>query len=228
MNAQKLLTRIYIRIQLVSLFIFIGTAVFAQINIKVGYTGGYATFESTNMILNQYNTDNTAISQKFSELHFLHGLELGGRYKFGSIGIDAGITLMRNDTKATGIINPDGGKGDQEIGLSVINYHLGLESHFGFFGIGTNIGYQNLKYKKELFGDEGKIYSEYQLGSKFYLILELPGESSAISLRPYISTVWDAYNITQVANNINDNTVNSINESPFIYGLSILFYNGRQ
>ncbi len=190
----------------------------SQINIKVGYTGGWSSLSTTNDLFSQYNDAHPDIEDGFGRIHFLHGLELGARYKIGVWGFDGGVSYISGRTAATGDI-------ESKWTVDVTNYHLGIENYFGMFGYGANIGYQRLRYKKYESGNKSTIANPYQWVSKVYLIFEGEGESTSISIRPYISIPWAQYDISAVGKTLLDSDA-SFSENSMIFGISILFVNG--
>jgi len=178
---------------LFSLYIYSGSA---QFNIKVGYVGSYTNLEKTKEIFNLYNAEFESLEKKFTPINFYNGIELGARYKFGDyIGFDLGLNTSSGRTTATGISSVNNASVNNRMRIQLTNYYVGLESYFGTYGCGATIGHQKIKYSNKLSSQDEEIFSQNVLNSKFYLILEVESNQTAFSLRPFVSTNWEPYNI---------------------------------
>ncbi len=204
-----------------------------QTNLKVGYSFGYSNPEQTKTIFDRFNAINPQAEQQLSPVKLYHGIELGIRYRFEHFGIDLGVSSISGNEEALNVFQADGSLGRDEWQISLVNYSLGLENYFGAFGYGATIGTQKLKYKTNFVSSNGKktIFNESVLNSKFYLILEVPSNKIAFSIRPYISTTWRPYNIRDVELLFDPQSTlpeNEFDQDLVVYGVSFLFYNGRQ
>jgi hypothetical protein len=217
---------------ILSLFIFGLTNIASgQINLKVGYAFGHSNLEQTTSLFNNFNADNPQAEKVLSPITNYHGIELGTRYKFKHFGIELGLSSVSASTEALNVFQPDGSLGSDEWKISIINYSIGLENYFGNFGYGANIGYQKLKYKADIDGSKSKktVFNESVLNSKFYLILEVPSDKVAFSIRPFISTTWEPYNIKAVELVFAPQSTlpkSDFDQNVIVYGVSFLFYNG--
>jgi hypothetical protein len=201
--------------------------------LKVGYAFGHSNMEQTKSLFDNFNTNNPQAEKKLSTIKNFHGIELGTRYKFKSFGIELGLSSMSGSSEALNVFQSNGALGSDEWKISVINYSIGLENYFGNFGYGANIGLQKLKYRADIDGSKSKktIFNESVLNSKFYLILEVPSNKIAFSVRPFISTTWEPYNIKAVELVFNPQSTlpkSDFDQNILVYGISFLFYNGPQ
>jgi len=206
---------------------------YGQTNIKVGYNLGYTNLAQTESIFDRFNDVNPQAEKKLSPAKFYHGIELGLRYRFDNFGIDVGLSSTSGTSEAINVFQEDGSLGNDEWKMSILNYSIGLENYFGTFGLGANIGSQKLKYRTSFTNSDGKktIFEESVLSSKFYFIIEVPSRSVAFSLRPYISTTWKPYNISQVEllfEPQSSRPENEFDQDMVVFGLSFLFFNGPQ
>lgn len=204
-----------------------------QTNLKVGYAFGYSKLDQTKSVFDRFNTLNPQAEKKLTPVKYYHGIDLGLRYKFNHFGIELGLSSVSGNTEALNVIQGNGTLGKDEWKMSIVNYSIGLENYFGSFGYGASIGTQKLKYKTnfETSDDKKTIFDESVLSSKFYLILEVPSNSIAFSIRPYISTTWKPYNIQDVElllNPSSDLPASDFDQDLVMYGISFLFYNGPQ
>ena len=208
-------------------------SMYGQLNLKVGYNLGYAKLNQTKSIFDRFNLINPQAEKELSPVNFYNGIELGLRYRFENFGIDIGISSMSGNSEALNVIQNDGSLGKDDWKISLVNYSIGLENYFGTFGYGATIGTQKLKYKTNFISSGGRktVFDQSVLNSKFYLIIEVPSNKVAFSIRPYISTTWKPYNIQDIELLFEPGS--SRPESEFdqdliVYGLSFLFYNGPQ
>lgn len=214
-------------------FIIMGSSLSAQFNIKVGYNGGYSNMKQTADVFDLYNAQFSTIGKKLKPVKFFNGLELGARYKFAEyFAIDAGMSSTTGDNKGEGIqISPDESI-TNEYKLSLTNYYVGLETYFGHFGLGGNIGYQKLKYRNSINdGDKQDIMSQSVPNSRFYIIIEAPSDNMSFSLRPYVSVNWQPYNIQPVERSLfpsSTRPLTDFDQDVFVFGISLLFFNGPQ
>ena len=204
-----------------------------QINLKVGYSLGYSNLEQTKPIFDRFNAINPQAETQLSPVKVFNGIDLGFRYKFERFGIDIGLSSMSGNAESLNVFQSNGTLGKDEWKISLVNYYIGLENYFGPFGYGATIGTQKLKYKTDFTSSSGKktIYNESVLNSKFYLILEVPSNKIAFSIRPYISTTWKPYNIYDVELAFDpQSTLPQVDfdQDIVVYGVSFLFYNGPQ
>jgi len=210
---------------------FIANLSFAQINIKVGYNGGYANLDKTNNLFDQFNAQNPSATESFENIHYLHGLELGARYSFfENLAFEMGFSSINNSNKSTGLTSSTGNQINEEWKISLSNYYVGLDMRlYKAFGIGANIGYQQLKYKAALDGASKKddISSENQLNTRLYLVFEFESDNVSFSMRPYVSFGLDQYDISEF-NGTLIGTKPIIKEDIMVYGVSFMFYNGPQ
>ena len=219
---------------ILSLLIFsCSIALMGQPNIKVGYTFGYAKHDQAKAIFDRFNLLNPQAEQKLTPAKYYNGLDLGLRYRFKYLGIELSVSSIGGTATALNVFQENGSLGQVDWRMSLINYALGIENYFGNVGYGASIGTQKLKYKTDFIGGGGRktIYSETVLNSKFYLIFDLPSNSIAFSLRPYISTTWQPYNIRDVELAFDPQSTlpqSDFDQDLIVYGISFLFYNGPQ
>lgn len=204
-----------------------------QINLKVGYAFGHTNLEQTKSLFDNFNANNPQADKELSPINNYHGIELGVRYKFKHFGIELGLSSISGSSEALNVFQSDGSLGSDEWKISMINYSIGLENYFGNFGYGANIGFQKLKYRADIDGSKSKktVFNESVLNSKFYLILEIPSNRISFSLRPFISTTWEPYNIKAVELVFDPQSTipnSDFDQNIVVYGISFLFYNGPQ
>ena len=114
---------------------------------------------------------------------------------------------------------------------------MGVENYFGNLGYGASLGYRTVRIKTDISGAPRKkrsVTSESGFGSKFYLIFQFPGEKVGIAFKPYVQVPLKNLDISNFDQELNvqlDDSYMAVRpqeERFFMYGLSIVLYNGRQ
>ncbi len=202
---------------------------YAQVNIKIAYNGQYNTFNETNKLFSSYNSNTNEILQKYKNFHFSNGLEIGARYMItDGLGIEASVASnFTGDNKTSKTVNASQVSDEWRINNRV--YAIGLESYFGSFGIGAQLGYSNWKYLKDFVGLNSKqaVFNDSNYNLKLSFILQAKSDKNAFALKPFYNYPISNLDIAKVNQSLNGSS-NSIQENFQSFGLSIVFYNGAQ
>jgi hypothetical protein len=213
------------------LFCVLASTMYGQINIKVGYSGQYNGLKETNAIFQKYNAAKPNLNTKFSPFHFVQGLDLGLRYMVSdNTGLEVSFSNMfSSDKKAVEIIN-EVAKSDAWR-LSMRSLSVGIENYFNGIGLGVHIGQNKWKYLRTISGISGKqnVFDDSNYSAKINLIFQGQSGRSAFALKPYYNIPLTDLNIAPVDNLLNGGSATATkNENFKSFGLSIVFYNGRQ
>lgn len=218
------------------------TRSFCQINLKVGYTGGFTKAPVLNNIVDRFNSNflstqsNGKLDDALDQVRSLHGLEIGVRYRMNKVGFELSWHNMSDKSDVFGTLNDKTSFQDKWY-TSLTEYSLGVENYFGLFGYGASIGYRTARIKTDITGAPRKkrtVSNESGLASKFYLIFQYPGEKVGIAFKPYVQMPIQNINVSNFDQELNaqlDNNYlakNPQEEKFFMYGISIVLYNGRQ
>lgn len=209
----------------------------AQFNIKVGYRGGYSEMNAVNDIVNRFNEKYFTLEDKLDNFRFIHGLELGLRYKIGATAFEIGWCNQTDRSDVVGKL-PSGANFQDKWFLSFTEYALGFETYIGeYFGYGASIGSTTLRFKTDIAGARRKTRvasSDHAYNSRFYLLYQYPGYKVSIAFKPYVQFPWNQYNVRDFDQDLNSAidpeyvAPDGQKERFMIYGLSVLLYNGRQ
>ncbi len=208
--------------------------VFSQLNLKIGYITNYINSDINNQIFDHYNETKPGLSSTFGKLHFLHGIQLGLRYKINMAAIEF---TWENSSRSRMAIGEDpitGAYFDKNLFYKLSSYSIGLQNNFGAFGYGATIDSRTLRVQTNIGSSEDKreILSDTGLSSKFYLSFNVDsGDFMSMSIQPFIQIPWENVNLFNIENELIDNTMNmedEFNENLIVFGLSIVFYNGAQ
>jgi hypothetical protein len=220
--------------RLLFLFIILGSLskLIGQFNIKVGYNTQFPALKTTNALFTQFNS-NGNVTTPYKKFRFMHGLDIGTRY-FISKGLAAELGYTYNftsDNKST-ITSGTTLKND-EWRLGNRNISLGLDSYFGWLGLGGHLMYSQWTYSKDV---EGQSSKQKVLGTNDYLlkinaIIYSESNKTAIALKPFYtfplsSKGKDIQSVNKTLNPTSTSTPQLENFQHF--GLSIVFYNGPQ
>jgi hypothetical protein len=223
------------------LFVIIPKIIFGQLNIKVGYTGGFTKAPELNTIVSDFNETfvskyNGKLGDALDEIRSLHGLEIGLRYRMGGVGMELSWHNMSDKSDVFGTLNSGINFQDKWF-TSLTEYSFGLENYIGKLGYGASIGYRTVRIKTDIAGAPRKkqsVTTESGFASKFYLLFQYPGEKVGIAFKPYVQVPLkniDISSFDQELNvQLNESYISSkpLEERFFIYGISIVLYNGKQ
>ena len=226
---------------LMVLSLLIPLTAYNQLNIKIGYTGGYVRASAMNDIVSRFNQDFESkyggkLDDPLDKIKFLNGLEVGARYRLGSVGFELSWNSMSDRSDAYGGLS-SGTRLQTKWFTSLTQYALGIENYFGNFGYGASFGYRTVRIKTAIEGTQRKksgILSESGLTSKFYLLYQFPGQVVALAFKPYIEIPLKNTDITNFDRelfyrmDISYTPAQQTFERYMMYGISIVLYNGPQ
>ncbi|MCZ2100252.1 MAG: hypothetical protein LC107_01785 [Chitinophagales bacterium] len=223
------------------LLLLLPLTAYNQFNIKIGYSGGYTKAPEMNDIVSRYNLDFESkyggkLDDPLDEIKMLHGLEIGARYRMGSVGFELTWNSLSDRSDAYGAL-ASGTRIQSKWFTSLTEYSLGIENYIGNFGYGAAFGYRTLRIKSAIEGTQRKkssIVSTSGMTSKFYLLFQIPGEVVALAFKPYVEIPLKASDITNFEQSLFyrvDETYKPSQptlERYMMFGLSIVLYNGPQ
>ena len=203
-----------------------------QFNLQIGYNAAYSNPKLNNEILALYNKENNWMSKPLSELHFMHGLFLGARYRFEQIAIALNWRSKTIGLSSEGISPTTNTDYKMELFYRYHTYGLNVETAGTFLSIGASIDYSVMKVKDRITGQKKKIefMSEDGIGSHFYLNLNLPTFGNmGIALQPYYFVDWTGVNLTKLSERLVNGAISTNNLGKFNhFGISLIFNNGPQ
>lgn len=219
------------------LFLIIATnsPLLAQLNIKIGYNIGYTNPTLNNEIITRFNEDHTYVGG-LKELHTLHGIQAGLRYRVGNLGLEATWNNKFQSTETSGT-NPNTNTSlYRKLSFRYGSYSFGTELYLSeFIGLGASIDADNIRYRLESIknGTRSEIFSQWGLGSHFYISLNIPGNDIlTLSIKPYVQIPWTKTDISNLETSLNPDYIPAIDESDYQqdylnFGIMLIFYNGE-
>lgn len=216
---------------------YIATAAIGQLNFKVGYSFGYTQMTDANILHRAYNDSKDypgkpGIVEIMKDLHWMHGIEVGVRQKWESVGVEISYQNLGRDRSALGL-ELDETAFEKTLFYSTRTYSLALENYFGPVGYGASIGRTKMKVSTDIDGinnTKRPLVSDGNLSSQFYLLLAAQGTKTvSLTIKPYVSINWGGFNLSKLEPELNvETTLDLTDVQPTFFGVSVLFYNGPQ
>lgn len=175
--------------------------------------------------------DDVDLSIPMSGLNFINGVNLGVRYLLGENGgFEFSYEGLSRSRIAVGE-NSDGSLFQEEIFYSFRQYMVGYQSINGNIGIGTSIGLNNFRVRQEIATSDFKLtfLDQNQFTARVNLSYYLKSNNTvSLAFQPYVQFPIGSFDLNELAERLDLPTSPSFNDSFFSYGLTIVFYNGRQ
>lgn len=206
------------------------TGLSGQLNFKVGYSFGYTSMSDANTVHQAYNDSKPGIVEIMKDVHWMHGVEVGIRQKWESVGIELSYQNLGRDRSAIGL-EADEATFEKTLFYSTRYYSIALENYFGPFGYGASIGRTKMKVSTDIVGisrTKRPLMADSNLSSQFYLLLSAPGTKTvSLTIKPYVSFNWGGFDLSNLEPELNVNTGLDLSDiQPTFFGISVLFYNG--
>ena len=214
--------------------VFIGNNLSAQLNIKVAYSLNFLNSKVNNSILNNFNERNDWLGEEgeFKNWRSLHGLSLGLLYRTEFFGFEAYYTNRVNKLEARGNDPLISGGFEGDLFYKLNSWTLGYEVYYSFFGLGATLDWSKFKLNYEINNDNNirKLINNDFLSSKFYFILQLPGnEVISLAIKPFVQIPWGSIDFRGLDEALNPggSGLNDYQERVVSFGISFVFYNGK-
>lgn len=227
MNIQKFLGSSF----LISSFIILSMSYgFGQVNIKIGYNLGILNPQINNQILADFDDlNNDLLEIPLGDLHVMHGIGFGFRYKIDSYALELSWDNYSQSKNGIGETS-NGGFFQQELFYSMNQFSFGFENYFGVFGLGSAVVWNKVKIKDRIANSDSKktLVSENQLNLKINASYNFRNKRMVgLSLKPFVQIPLSNISLDNLADELNVNAPDQ-EESFLIWGISFIFYNGKQ
>lgn len=217
-------------------FIFNTWTIQAQTNAFVGYAYSQnSDNKALNSIIERYNARNPTLLQPMSLLKFLHGVDLGIRYRIPSVSFEFNwinkFNQINDRVKAS-----DNTEYKNNIYYKSQTFCLGTEFYYEWFGIGASIDWNHLIIKKEKSSDRIKEewISQSGLSNHIFLNFEFNmNDAMAMSIRPYVQLPLYKNDFYEVEAKLNPDIANTFDPAAYKqkvinWGIKLLFVNGTK
>ena len=211
----------------VLLMIMASSIVHAQFNVKIGYNPILGGFNGVNALQDAYISNDGDVQSGFNDLSFMHGIQLGGRYRIGKLGVELGWESLSSNREALSL-NPNNEVFTvREYDHDLTTWIFALDQYLRPVGFGAALTRTNYSVGREIGNNSIPILAESQWGLRLQLNLVIQ-ESSRVSflIRPYYQFYLNDFNIEPLAEDLNNTAAST--ESLNYFGLSLVFYNGRR
>ena len=215
--------------------ILFNTSLGAQFNFMVGYQYSYTNSSTLNAITSQLNANSTITLkeyQKMSNLHGLHGVVLGARYRSDFVGFSAKWTPTFQVKEYQGSYISDSKKAFRKLYYRIDSYSLGIEFFAKQFSFGGSLDRNNLRIRSEIDtrNDRYIAATSHSLGSHFFIGINLEAhEHLSIAVQPYIQIPWTKFDYAELEDDLNTGVnLDHYKEGYVSYGLRVIFQNGLQ
>jgi len=200
---------------------------FSQVNIKVGYGLGFPQLSATNNLLDNYLPPNSEVVETFGAVNFMHGIQLGIRYKIANTGIEAGWETMTRDLTSLAYMPSSDSFTDRTYGVGFSGLHIGLDHYFDKYGLGLALHGQKLTLERRIGNNDLALVDQRKLALRINAIWTVQ-ESEVVSLaiKPYYQLPLGDFDVSRFADDIG--SAGTTDDGLSMFGLSFVFYNGRQ
>jgi len=197
-----------------------------QFNVQVGYNTAWSQFTEINHQLNQYNEENNPhLEEGFDELHFLHGIGIGLRYKISDFALEATWSNLNRTRNSLLYFAQSDSFDSREYKFGLNSLSIGADSYSKYVGIGAALHYQKLNITRNIGSNELRLTNNRNLNLDLHLNIKISSNESIQSiLRPYYRFSLQSHDISRFSGDINDTGSPDVDIQ--VYGISLLFYNG--
>ncbi len=199
----------------------------AQMNVKIGYNPVIGSFSGVNQIQQAYAPSTGVVQSGFNDLAFMHGIQLGLRQRFGNLGIELGWESLTSSKSALTFNDTNESFTTRSYNHDIKTWSFALDQYLSPVGFGSAISRTNYSIAREVGTNEISIVNESNYGVRVHLNWVIQ-ESNLVSLviRPYYQFYLNDVDLTAFAADLNSSI--TATESLSFFGLSFIFYNGRQ
>ncbi|MFT4667670.1 MAG: hypothetical protein ACI8YQ_003983 [Polaribacter sp.] len=200
----------------------------AQMHFKVGYTPAYLEPEENNKLLQSYNERNPWLRETFDDLNWIHGLDVGLRYRIGFVALEASWRASFANKNAEGRLPTTNAAFQKKLIYRFNTYTFGLENYIGPVGLGVSLGYNRMTMKERTTDDRIDILKTDQWIGTIYLGLYTNHDGTiSFALRPFVQIPIDQFDISKLADNLGEPDSGELLEKNYMtFGLSLVIFNG--
>ena len=201
----------------------------AQVNMKIGYNLTFPDLSVNNQILSAYNPADSEVVDPFGSLGFMHGIQLGIRYRWSNMAAELGWENLSRDRTALSYRASSDSFTDRQYNYGFTGFSFGLDNYFDKFGIGSMLLYQKMGISRSIGNNDLSLVDEKNWALRFQFIIQVQQSSMvSLQLKPYYQFALSTYNLAPLASDLNVTRLSNLGESPSFFGISLVFYNGRQ
>lgn len=202
--------------------------VYAQFNLAVGYDLSYTDAGVHNQVLSSQNAK-SSYSEGFKNIHFLHGVSLGGRYAFENVAVEINLATKLATREAKNPVFSQSTDVKNKLKYGFYAASFGLEGSAGFFGLGASIDYNFMQIKASFTEPNfTRKFNHQTFGNKIFMTFYLKGNGGTkLAIRPFAQLYWDAWDQSPIDQVLNTSEYAQKPERFNNYGFSFIFLNGN-
>ena len=213
-----------------SIFSFLfSLPLYAQLNLKVGYSLSFTGAQELGDVLDQFNDDNPWLDKRFKSPNVLNGLIIGLRYRLSSTAVDVSVYNRFKTLRAEGTNPTTNASFFRNLSLKSRGISLGFEQFIGMFSLGISLERDRLILESRSVsdGDFSELINVADWSNHLFVAINTPRSSGlALSIRPFVQIPWSSFKVDPLETNLGFTP--SGKESKFVnFGIQILFLNGN-
>lgn len=212
------------------LFFSIGTitGLYSQLNLKIGYNPTIGSFSGINEVLSAYEPDGFDVEKSFGSLRFVHGIQLGVRYKISQSAFELSWENISRDRTALSYSPTNDTFLERKYNFGINTWALSFDNYFNPIGFGTMITSSKLNISRDVGNNNLSVSNQRNWGIRAQLNWSIQeSDMVALVIKPYYQFYFKDYLLDGLSADLN-NTVTEQSESLSYFGISFVFYNGRQ
>lgn len=201
----------------------------AQLNLGVGFSASSIYIGDNNDILQEYNTLNQArLEQVYPDLKIMTGVFVSLRYKLERVAFELSWENLERDINSVLVFDDKTGQVNN-LYYNLTSTSLGVENHIHRFGYGASLSSRLFSIKSDILNTDfkRKIDRQREFSTKLYLMYTIQ-QSRLISLqlKPFVQIPLGSYQLSGLQQELQSSSVQEKSTSPFLFGVTLVFYNG--
>ena len=140
-----------------------------QLNLKIGYNPTIGSFSTINNLLQNYQPATGELQREFGSLRFLHGIQLGVRYKMGLMSFEMGWDHLNKEQSALIFRSDNESFSERNYSFSINALYAGFNSYLGKFGYGASIMNTNYVINRAINDNDLNLINDRKWGIRLNL-----------------------------------------------------------
>jgi len=201
----------------------------AQLNLGVGFSAASVYIGENNDILQEYNSINQAtLEQAYPDLKIMTGVFVSLRYKLERVAFELSWENLERDINSVLVFDDKTGQVNN-LYYNLTSTSLGVENHIHRFGYGASLASRLFSIKSDIINTDfkRKIERQREFSTKVYLMYTIQkSRLISLQLKPFIQIPLGSYQLSGLQEELQSTSAQEKSSSPFLFGLTLVFYNG--
>lgn len=210
-------------------FLF-SVSLIAQLNIQIGYAISFLDLPENTQILQKYQDANPWITDRFTPIKVLNGLQIGLCYTGNMCSMGVNWSYGQANTSLNGLNPADNLEFNRTLYYKLESYNFFLEAGSPRIQLGAslNLNYLSIKDKYSPNTVKSLLSRQSVLGSQFHLNIGLSsGSVCRINLQPFYFLPWKTFDLSPLDKTLNGSAT-EIHSNFKHFGIRLLLLNGPQ